>query len=132
VRIPARDAKPRPRQLLLALPQLGRLRARCPFKGGFLLSFTENPFFDESIKIVSGGKTARTTFGAIFLRFSAPRRTVGREVVRETPSIAVTIVGDHEPFEVQGRARLRLAESRDGSPGCVTPELKATVTTRYH
>jgi hypothetical protein len=114
------------------LPQLGRLRARCPSKGGFLLSYTEDPFFDESIKIVSGGTAARTTSGVIFLRFSAPSRTVGREVVRETPSIAVTIAGDHEPFEVRGRARLRLAEARDGTPGCVTPKLKATVTTRYH
>jgi hypothetical protein len=132
VRIPARDAKSPPRQLVLALPQLGRLRARCPPSGRFLVSYTGNPVFDESLKLVSRGKTLHASIGSVFLRFSAPRQSVGREVVKQTPTFELVLDANHEPFEARARVHMRIAESRDGTPSCVTPTLKVTVTTRYH
>jgi hypothetical protein len=133
-RVRPHDAHPRPTQLILALPQLGRLRARCDASTRrYLVSYVPSPLRSESVRASAGGKTVVANAPTrLFLSFPAPRRKVGREVVRQTPAIALRLDSSHEPFEVLAQVHLRLAESRDGTGRCVATTLRVRLSTRYH
>lgn len=132
-RVPPRDARPRPTQLVLALPQLGRLRARCGRTSSrYLVSYTPGQR-SESVRASVGGMTVVSNAQRhVLLSFSTVREKVGREFVRRTPTITLRLDSNHEPFEVLAHVRLRLAEAQDGTTRCVAPTLRTRLTTRYH
>lgn len=133
VRVPASRARPRPRQIVLAVAQLGLVRARCGSTGPYLVSYTPKPPHSETVRISAGGKTLKANIHkSLFLSFPAPRQTVGREVVAQTPVITLVLDANHEPFEARVRASIRIADARDGTHRCAATSLHVTGATRFH
>lgn len=133
VRLPARRARPRPRQIVLAVAQLGVLRARCGSASPYLVSYTPKPPYSEAVRVSAQGKTLKANIHtSLFLSFAAPRETAGREVVRQTPVITLVLDANHEPFKARARASMRIADARDGTRRCAVTSLHVTGATRFH
>jgi hypothetical protein len=132
VRIPAREARPRPRQVVLALAHLGVLRARCGRATRYLVSFTPNQSFSETVRVSAGDTSVKADDKRMFLSFAAPRRQVGREAVGQTARFQLVLDADHSPFDARAHATMRLADGQDGTNRCVAISLRVTSTTHYH
>jgi len=131
VRVAARTVKRPPRQEVFALPKLGRVTAQCAARR-FLIDYQPEPY-TETIRISAGAQVLRTsTDRALFITVAAPNQQVGIRVARETPVLKLTLDANHEPFEVKAHVLVRLAEARDGTPGCIATTLRVNVTTLYH
>lgn len=91
----------------------------CPAASRFLIGYQPEPMYTETIRISAGAQVLKTsTNRALFITVAAPRQQVGLKVARQTSVLELGFDANHEPFEVKAHVLVRLAEARNGTPGC--------------
>lgn len=110
---------------VLAIAGLGRFFGSCPDRGPFSLALNLNAIEasdDVSYRIGTQTERQRQVDPGGTLRIALPAtrlRLRGGDAVLATPTLRLRIQQPREPETILLRARLRLAQSRDGSRRCL-------------
>jgi hypothetical protein len=112
-----------PRQLLLAVPKLGRLTGSCKPYSTFRLTYTGDRDRGEYIVVRVRGKVVvrQVLNPPRSVSFSAKvhHRRRDQRTLDESDRISITTTTSHEPFEARSVARFKLIDAMDETGECL-------------
>ena len=124
------------RQLLFAVPKMGRLSGDCRGEKKFLLTYSAARDIGQTVVVRVGGKVVarqRVAPGhSIGFSVKIHPRKQGSGTVYESPGIKLTARVIRKPYDARSVTRFKLADAADQSGECVAESAGVKVVTHFH